>query len=220
MAYVFFIIATVVLIVLYKFVPQKKFFAGFCALMIIIFGVSAFIQHRRAEQEIITREQIEIIREQQRIFGEWYANYQKDIERLDRNWQLYYNIVDTLKTAEIYEYTTYERLKELEWMAIDEQVQIYNLEVPHELDDECHILLSAVINKTKVYSDAQVKVITLVCALANPEGVEDFNLDELNNKIKNITIRESPAGLFTAAEISTIRDKLTVPEEGAKDDKL
>lgn len=220
MVYVLFVIATVALVLLYKFFPTKKIFAGFCVLLIIIFGVSSFIQHRKAEQEIITREQIEIIREQQRVFGEWYANYQKDIEQLDRNWQLYYNIVNTLKTAEIYEYTTYEQLKELEWMAIDEQVQVYNLEVPRELDDECHILLSSVINKTKIYSDAQVKVITLVCALANPEGVEDFNLADLNNKIKNITIRESPVGLFTATEISAIRDKLTVPEEGAQDDKL
>lgn len=220
MTYVLFVIATVALIVLYKFFPSRKIFAAFCVLLIVIFGLSAFIQHKTAEREIITREQAEIIRNQQKVFGEWYANYQKDIDQLDRNWQLYYNIVDTLKTAEIYEYSTYEQLKELEWLAIDEQVRIYNLEVPRELDDECHILLSSVINKTKIYSDAQVKIITLVCALANPEGVEDFNLAELNRKIKDITIRESPAGLYTASEISEIRDKLTVPGEGVRDDKL
>lgn len=220
MTYVLFVIATVALIVLYKFFPSRKIFAAFCVLLIVIFGLSAFIQHKTAEQEIITREQAEIIRNQQKVFGEWYADYQKDIDQLDRNWQLYYNIVDTLKTAEIYEYSTYEQLKELEWLAIDEQVRIYNLEVPRELDDECHILLSSVINKTKIYSDAQVKIITLVCALANPEGVEDFNLSELNRKIKDITIRESPAGLYTASEISEIRDKLTVPGEGVRDDKL
>ena len=218
MAYILFVIATIALIILYKFFPTKKNFAGFCVLLIVIFGVSAFIQHKKAEQEIITREQIEIIREQQKVFGEWYANYQKDIDQLDRNWQIYYDIVNTLKTAEIYEYTTYERLKELEWLAIDEQVRIYNLEVPKELDDETHILVSAVINKTKIYSDAQVKIITLVCAMANPEGVEDFNLADLNSKIKDITIRESPAGLFTAAEISAIRDRLTVPGEGVQDE--
>ena len=168
----------------------------------------------------MTRDQIESIRYQQKIFGDWYAAYQKNIDALDRNWQLYYQIAETLKTAEIYEYSTYEQLKELEVAAIDEQMKIYNLEVPRELDDESHILLSSVINKTKIYSDAQVKIISSVCVAANPEGAEDFDLAALNRKIKDITLRESPAGLFTATEISAIRDKLVVPGEGGKDEKL
>lgn len=220
MIYILFITAIMALIALYKFFPTRKIFAVFCLILVFIFGVSAFIHHKKNEQEIITREQIELIRKQQDIFGEWYTNYQKNIDQLDRNWQLYYHIVDTLKNAEVYEYTTYEQLKELEWLAIDEQVKIYNLEVPPELDDECHILLSAVIHKTKIYSDAQVRIISLVCAVANPDNAEDFDLAEVNRKIKDITIRESPAGLFTAAEISEIRDKLTVPGEGGKDDRL
>ena len=168
----------------------------------------------------MTREQIAVIRFQQKIFGDWYADYQKNIDALDRNWQLYYQIVENLKTAEIYEYSTYEQLEDLKLSAVAEQLKIYNLEVPKEMNDENHILLSAVINKTKIYSDAQVKIISAVCAAANPEGVEDFDLQALNKKIKDITIRESPAGLFTATEISAIRDKLTVPGEGGRDEKL
>ena len=220
MFYFIVILGAAALVALYKFLPNRKIFMFVCATLIIVFCISAVIQMRYSESEVVSRVEIEDIRQQQKIFGDWYANYQKDIDQLDRNWQLYYNIVDNLKSAEIYEYSTYEQLKELEWLAIDEQVRIYNLEVPRELDDECHILLSAVINKTKIYSDAQVKIITLVCALANPEGVENFDLAELNRKIKDITIRESPAGLFTAAEISTIRDKLAVPGEDVQDDKL
>lgn len=220
MSYIFFAAAVIILIALYRFFPNKKIFSGFLISIILIFGISAFIQNKKAEQEIITREQIEEIRTQQKIFGEWYADYQKDIEQLDRNWQLYYNIVESLKTAEVYEYSTYEQLKELEWLAIDEQVRVYNLSVPREFDEECSLLLSEVINKTKIYSDAQVKVITSVCAAANPEDVENFDLQIFNRKIKDITIRESPAGLFTAIEISAIRDRLTVPEEGMNDEKL
>lgn len=220
MTYIFFSIAAVILILLYRFLPNRKIFVYVCILMVFVFGASAFFQYKLNQQQMITREQIEEIRAQQQIFAQWYAAYQKDIEQLDRNWQVYYNLVETLKTAEIYEYSTYEQLKELEWAAIDEQVKIYNLNVPPELDAESHELLAQVIHKTKIYSDAQVKVISAVCVAANPEGVENFNLQALNVIIKNITIREAPAGLFTASEISAIRDKLVVPGEGAVDEKL
>lgn len=208
------------MILLYRFLPNRKIFIYFCVLMILVFGASAFFQYKRSEQQMITREQIEEIRAQQQIFAEWYAAYQKDIEQLDRNWQLYYNLVETLRMAEIYEYSTYEQLNELEWAAIDEQVKIYNLKIPPELDAESHELLAQVIHKTKIYADAQVKVISAVRLAANPEGVENFDLAALNKKIKDITIREAPAGLFTAAEISAIRDKLVVPGEGAVDERL
>ena len=220
MTYIFFAVAAVIMILLYRFLPNRKIFIYFCVLMIFVFGASAFFQYKLSQEQMITREQIEEIRAQQQIFADWYAAYQKDIEQLDRNWQLYYQIVETLKTAEIYEYATYEQLKELEWAAIDEQVKIYKLNVPPELDAESHELLSQVIQKTKIYADAQVKVISAVCTAANPEGVENFDLQALNKKIKDITIRESPAGLFTATEISTIRDKLVVPGEGAVDERL
>ena len=208
------------MILLYRFLPNRKIFIYFCVLLIFVFGASAFFQYKLSQEQMITREQIEEIRAQQKIFADWYAAYQKDIEQLDRNWQVYYQIVETLKSAEIYEYATYEQLRELEWAAVDEQVKIYNLNVPPEFDAESHELLAQVIQKTKNYSDAQVKVISTVCTAANPEGVENFDLQALNKKIKDITIRESPAGLFTAAEISAIRDKLIVPEEGAHDEKL
>lgn len=220
MIYILSIIGVLILAALYRFFPNKKIFTYFCFLLIIVFCVSAFIQYKTSEQRIMTREQIEEIRLQQNIFGNWYAEYQKDIEVLDRNWQLYYQIVESLKTAEIYEYSTYEQLQDLKLSAVDEQLKIYDLEVPKELDDECHILLAEVIKKTKIYSDAQVKIISAVCGAANPDNSENFDLQVLNKFIKEITIRESPAGLFTAKEISEIRDRLTVPGEGGKDEEL
>ena len=220
MIYILSIIGVLILAALYRFFPNKKIFTYFCFLLIIVFCVSAFIQYKTSEQRIMTREQIEEIRLQQNIFGNWYAEYQKDIDALDRNWQLYYQIVESLKTAEIYEYSTYEQLQDLKLSAVDEQLKIYDLEVPKELDDECHIILAEVIKKTKIYSDAQVKIISAVCSAANPDNSENFDLQVLNKFIKEITIRESPAGLFTAKEISEIRDRLTVPGEGGKDEEL
>ena len=199
------LIAVIALFALYKFLPNKKIFPYLCIALLIVFAASAFIQNRHSK-EVMTRAQIEELQARQKIFGDWYADYQKDINQLDRNWQRYYSIIDTLKTAEIYEYTTYEQLIDLERETIDEQLHIHDLTVPSELDEESSELLLRVITKTKTYADAQAKTISLARQAANPAGVTDLNA--MNKRINEITIRESPAGLFTATEIAAIRDIL------------
>ena len=199
------LIAVIALFALYKFLPNKKIFPYLCIALLIVFAASAFIQNRHSK-EVMTRAQIEELQARQKIFGDWYADYQKDINQLDRNWQRYYSIIDTLKTAEIYEYTTYEQLIDLERETSDEQLHIHELTVPSELDEESSELLARVITKTKTYADAQAKTISLARQAANPAGVTDLNA--MNKRINEITIRESPAGLFTATEIAAIRDIL------------
>lgn len=195
----------IALILLYKFLPNKKIFPYFCVALLIVFGVSAFIQNHNTK-EILTRAQIEELQNRQKIFGEWYAEYQKDINRLDLNWQRYFAIVDTIKTADVYEYKTYEQLIELEQEALEEKKHIDELTVPPELDELSAKLLNSVIKKTKAYADAQAKTISLTRQVANPEIVT--NIKEMNKKINEITIRESPTGIFTAPEISAIREIL------------
>ena len=214
MFYILSIVAAIILAVLYKFFPRKKIFVYFCLLLVIVFSISALVNSRQAETEKISQEQIFLLQQQQKIFSDWYASYQKDIDKLDRNWQLYYDIVETLRTAEVYEQVTFEQLTDLENDVVDEQIKIHNLQPPPELEEDCRIILSEVIRKTQVYSDAQAKTVTAVKAVANPETVKD--LGEMNKKIKDITIREVPAGLFTAQEISAIRDKLVLPEDNAR----
>ena len=205
MFYILSIVAAIILAVLYKFFPRKKIFVYFCLLLVIVFSISALVNSRQAETEKISQEQIFLLQQQQKIFSDWYAAYQKDIDKLDRNWQLYYDIVETLRTAEVYEQVTFEQLTDLENDVVDEQIKIHNLQPPPELEEDCRIILSEVIRKTQDYSDAQAKTVTAVKAVANPETVKD--LGEMNKKIKDITIRE---------EISAIRDKLVLPEDNAR----
>ena len=211
MTYILAGVAAIILAILYKFFPRKKIFVYFCLLLAIIFSISAFVNSRQNLQEKITREQIFAIQNQQKIFGDWYAEYQKDIDALDRNWQVFFDITETLRTAEIYEEITYDQLKELESEVIAEQIKIHNLQAPPELEEDCRIILSEIIRKTQIYSDAQAKTVSAVKEIANPETVKD--LVEMNKKIKDATIREVPTGLFTAQEILAIREKLTLPEE-------
>ena len=211
MFYILSVVAVIILAILYRFFPRKKIFVYFCLLLLTVFSISAFVNSRQISQEKITQEQIFAIQSQQKIFGDWYAEYQKDIDTLDRNWQVFYDIVETLRTAEVYEEITYDQLKELESEVISEQIKIHNLQAPLELEEDCRIVLSTLIRKTQIYSDAQAKTVTAVKEIANPETVKD--LAEMNKKIKDVTIREVPTGLFTAQEISAIRDKLLLPEE-------
>ena len=199
------VLISVALILLYKFLPNKKIFPYLCVALAIVFSVSAFIQNRHS-QEILTRAQIEELQNRQKIFGEWYAEYQKNINRLDLNWQRYFSIVNELKTAEIYEYTMYEQLLDLEKESAEEKKRIDELKVPPELDELSVKLLESVIEKTKAYATAQAKTISLTRQVADPAIVKD--IQAMNKRINEINIRESPAGLFTASEISAIREIL------------
>lgn len=206
------IIAAAALLALYKFLPSRRIFMHFCGVLLIVFCVSAFFQGQIFQQEVISRSQTEEMREQQKIFGDWYAAYQKDIDHLDRNWQLYHSLVENLKSAEIYELSTYEQLRDLEIDALDEQKHIHALSVPYGLDEDCRALILEIIRKTGAYVDAQTKTISAARNAANPDNF--INLNVLNKKLKDITIRESPEGLFTATEIAAIREILIVPGEG------
>ena len=208
MIYLLVVAATVALVLLYKFMATRKNFFVICAVLVVVFGVSAFVHNQQVQREEISRAQLEELHERQKIFGDWYASYQRDIDRLDRNWQTYHNIIDGLKTMDADSFNAeavFLRLKELEQESIDEQIKIYGLTAPQLLDEESRTLLENVIRKTKDYVDAQTKTISLSVEAARPPA----ELETLKLKLHDIMIRESPEGLFTAQEISAIRDSLS-----------
>ena len=207
MIYALIIAAGVTLALLYKFSPTRKGFMIICTLMLVVFSVSLLIHGRQVRQEQITRAQLEDLLERQKIFGDWYAAYQKDIDRLDRNWQLYHNILDGLKSTDAQSFNAeaiHLRLKELEQESVDEQLKIHMLSPPPALDSDNRYLVEVVIRKTQRYVDAQTRTITLSAQAATPP----IDLEILQARLQDIMIRESPEGLFTAQEISAIRAAL------------
>ena len=206
MIYLILIAATVTLILLYKFSPTRKTFMIICAVLVIVFGASAFINNQQ-QQKKITQAQLEELLAQQKVFGDWYAAYQKDIERLDRNWQSYHNIIDGLKTVDAENFNAealHMRLTDLEQESIDEQIKIHMLIAPSRLAEETRALVEEVIRKTQRYVDAQTRTISL----SKSATVPPVELENLKLKLNDIMIRESPEGLFTAQEISAIRATL------------
>lgn len=207
MIYGILIAAGVAMAVLYKFSPTRKTFVIICALLIVVFGTSAFVRMQQVQREQITRAQLEDLQERQKVFGEWYAAYQRDIDRLDRNWQSYHNILDGLDKTDAQSFNAeaiHVRLKELEQESIDEQVKIYMLSAPPKLDEDNRALVEAVISKTQRYVDAQTQTISKSATAANPP----VDLETLRLRLHDIMIRESPEGLFTAQEVAAIRSAL------------
>lgn len=207
MIYAILIAAGVAMAVLYKFSPSRQMFIMICSLLVMVFGMSVFIHNSQVQQEQITRAQLEELQARQKIFADWYAAYQKDIDRLDRNWQSYHNILEGLDTTDAQSFNAeaiHERLKELEQESVDEQVKIYMLKPPSGLDEENRALVEAIINKTQRYVDAQTQTISKSATAANPP----IELETLRLRLHDIMIRESPEGLFTAQEISAIRSAL------------
>ena len=207
MIYALLIAAGVTLALLYKFSPSRKGFMTICALLIVVFGVSLFVHDRQVQEEKITRAQLEDLQKRQKIFGDWYAAYQKDIDRLDRNWQLYHNLLDELETTDAQNFNAeaiYLRLKELAQDLTDEQTKFQKLNPPPGLDAENRLLVDAVIEKTQRYVEAQTRTINLSAQAAVPP----VELEILRTRLRDIMIRESPEGLFTAQEISAIRAAL------------
>ena len=205
MIYLILTAAGVTLILLYIFSPTKKIFVTICAVLLVVFGAVLISDQQR--QEKLSREQIEALQEQQKIFGEWYAAYQKDIERLDRNWQSYHNIIDGLRAIDAQNFNgeaLHRRLLDLEQETVDEQIKIYMLEPPSKLDEENRALVEEIIRKTQRYVDAQTRTITLSEKAATPP----VELEGVKIMLNDIMIRESPEGLFTAQEISAIRSAL------------
>lgn len=206
MIYLIVIAAAVTLALLYKFSPSRKTFVIICAVLLAVFATSVFVSERQ-QQEKLSREQLEELLERQKIFGDWYAAYQKDIDSLDRNWQSYHNIIDGLKSVDAQNFNAealHMRLKDLELDSVEEQLKIHMLAAPSRLDAESRELVELVIRKTQKYVDAQTKTISL-SAKASVPPVE---LESLKARLQDIMIRESPEGLFTAQEISAIRSTL------------
>ena len=198
--------ALISIVVLYKFLPNRKVFFYFCASMVLMFCAGAIFGLQAKSDDSIDEAQRDNLLRQEKFFIDWYSSYQKDIEQLDRNWQLYHSIVDGYKENKSDLAGTYGRLTELEREVLLEQIHIHTLQPPPELDAECGELVAQVIRKTQLYVDAQAQTISQTREAANPDLILTEDQVALSRRFSDIMIREAPAGLFTATEISALRD--------------
>ena len=213
--YVLAVLGLILLGLLYRYLPNKKIFACFC-LSLLIAGSIAYKFHPVPEEPApvpMSEQELYELQQQQQIFAVWYAEYQRNLEELDRNWQWYHHIIENFKEDQISIQTTVVRLKQLDQDSQNLRNRIALHAPPVALNDAYYDLLTEVVNKTNAYAEAQYRTIALTRTAADPANLKTDNQAEQSRMLQTIMIRESPVGLYTAKEISAIRHYLDIPKE-------
>ena len=165
-------ILVVLLILLYRYLPNKRIYACFCVTLAVL-GVLCYLFFPRTSQnEAMTEEQKYDILQQQQIFATWYAGYQKDVKDLDHNWRWYHQILEDFKEDNISIQTAYVRLKQLEEDEKALTARIGASAPPLELHDNFYDLTASIVQKTKSYAEAQQKAISPAHADRRPGRAE------------------------------------------------
>lgn len=205
MLYVLAVLGILLTAILYRLMPSRKLFAAFCAILLAA-GTVVYLNDRGEQtRRAVTEAERSVIAEQQNIFADWYASYQKYVEQLDRNWQIYHNIMADLKNEEIDVQTAYLRLLPLEDEMRQLSAQIDQKQPPPGLSDECSNLLAAILEKSRAYAAAQYRTISLTRQAADPANFTEEDPAVQRRALTDIVIRESPAGLFVAKEVTAIK---------------
>lgn len=206
------LICLLLLLVLYRNLPNKKIFYGFCLVLALTIGAIAqsLIFHSDAEppSEIALRR----IAVQQQIFDDWYTSYKKQIDNLDYNWSQCQSIVNDYHNDNISLNTAYTRLNLLEHQAQVTQQELEKLSPPVSLDDANYDLAVSLLNKTLDYSTKQLSAIAALKADANPANLDTNDHEAESRILRETMLRNGPDALFTASETNQLRQNLTVPE--------
>ena len=161
----------------------------------------------------LTSEEKAARQKEQQIFAEWYEDYVFNLEQLDFNWRQYHRILNDFREEIIDADTAAVRLAELHDKQQDRLTAIKKHVPPTELRSEIYDLTAAVYKKQYDFAAGQAATITKSTSFLDNDGTENLSDEEVIRKLDEITITNSPPALFTAEEISAIRDYLVQADE-------
>jgi len=150
--------------------------------------------------------------QQQQIVATWHKKYQHTIDTLDHTWKRYHLVISDFNEDLIDLDEAHERLLYLDRQSTATLDALTASEPPAGLDTTNFELVLAVLQKTRAYAKSQQQTIHLSATAADPERQLSEVQAEQSRILQEIMIREAPAGLFTANEISALRSNVTVPE--------
>ena len=188
-----------------RFFPKKKIFAIFCAILIGIGGFLAVGRHERPNPAAADRTHAA---KQQMLVAEWHEEYQRLIVEMDRNWQQYHRILSDFDKDAISLAVTHERLKELSDASRLTLEKVEKMSPPLELDDENYDLMTAIMEKTRLYAEAQQITIRHTANVADPMLQLSAAQEDQSRRLRDVMRSESPAGLFTAKELSALKENV------------
>ena len=203
-------LVVVLLFLVQRFFPRRGIFAIFCMVLLGAGAVLFWTQEEKAAP-MTDAERMHII-EQQDMVVDWYAEYQGLIDQMDYNWQQYHRILSDFDADVIDLTTAWERLDELDGAALATLDTLLRMEPPLALDDENYDLVTSIILKARAYAGAQRQTIRHTADVADPEKQLTEVQEEQSRRLRDVMRSEAPAGLFTAKEISALRDNVDTRE--------
>ena len=203
-------LVVLLLFLVQRFFPRRGIFAIFCAVLFCA-GAAFFITHKEKTEPMTAAERDHIV-EQQMIVAEWHAEYQGLIEQMDYNWRQYHRILSDFSEDVIDLTTAHERLNELDVEAMKTLDALERMEPPMKLDSDNYDLVTAVILKARAYASEQRQTIRHTANVADPERQITEVQEEQSRRLRDVMRSESPAGLFTAQEISALRENVDAKE--------
>ena len=196
----------VLLFLVQRFFPRRGIFAIFC-LVFLGAGVVLFMTQEEKTAPMTAAER-DHISEQQGMVVDWYTEYQGLIDQMDHNWQQYHRILSDFDADVIDLTTAWERLDELDGAALSTLDALMRMEPPLALDDENYDLVTTIILKARAYATEQRQTIRHTADVADPEKQLTEVQEEQSRRLRDVMRSEAPAGLFTAKEISALRDNV------------
>lgn len=206
------IFIVVLLYVGYCYLPQRRVFYLFTAIILISTGIIFSFWHGQTKQNVMTEAQKTQILSEQPFFVTWYEEYKQYLEDIDRIWTRYNNTLEDFSKEKIDPDELQQDLVKIQTDSDKLQGKMKDALPPQELSDENYKLSYAVLEETRQYMAAQNDTIKKTLqAVMTPEF--RANAFELQRKeIDNIRILNSPVNLNIAGDILTIRDNLSLPD--------
>ena len=213
------VIALILLVLLFRYLPRRIFFI-FAFLTAIMGGVLIHTQTAKRAEPPLTQERILAMNRDQELFAAWWRDYQKDIGELDRSWTRYHQILSDAKNGESDLAVTYARLQALERDMQDLRARMDKNVPPVTLSDEIYNPVASIAIKTNDYMAAEQKAVTLTRAAADPAAMQEKRPAEQARLLELVMLRESPVALFIEDEIGAVCEYLAPVSAAHREEKV
>ena len=207
------IIFILIILVLERNIQSRPVFYSFCLSLITAISILGYAYFSTANDNAEMDEStIRHITAQQQAFGDWYTTYKKKMDNVDYYWVLYHRILKDFREEKITLAEAYRQLTNLESDSASLNSEIFKMAPPISLDDANYDLTTSLLEKTKNYSEAQLKTIRATKMVADPEKTPAKDHEQQVQILNDAMLHNAPDMLFTATEITTLRKNLTIPE--------
>lgn len=193
--------------------PTKRIFIIPCGIILLCSVVvyTSWMMPVSNSNSISEEQRIAILNEQP-YFITWYNDYKENINQLDRFAIIYHKIITNYENQTISASDALEQLQRLYDETNTFNNSLQDALPPNELSQTNYTLVYNILEKTRVYSYKLNETTRQSIAIINEGTYNQISHGDIVNNLNRIYIIEAPTILDINAEVSQIKDNLTIPE--------